>query len=341
MIDHDLLLEWVSERGSGSWADLRGAIEWLGSTLPSSEERPSAAKVVLVLASLGHLEMDWTQDRWAAAPPVLTILPYAGSHALLTGGRTRSLVDKLDALTSDDEDLYVFQMSQDAPSAVYVAARDEAVVESLADALGIAYDHSVADRLSQILPSMDLILDLAGESIPSRGFGVKRFLLGGGLGWKEVTSDREAGLYEYPEWGRNQYRWVDRAGRYRIIDKYMGIYAELHRLHRNVLKLRMEGLTGDLLVPVYAPLPSLHARAAAMCSGLGPDLIRGSGVRCYVNVPQVVAERIARSLGQSLDMQEAKVPVSYVPAARRVPYLKLASPHAPPPRGASARRKQR
>jgi hypothetical protein len=57
-MSHDLLLEWVSERGGGSWTQLRQVHDWLF----AGRERPAfqtAGFSVGLLATLGHMEMDW------------------------------------------------------------------------------------------------------------------------------------------------------------------------------------------------------------------------------------------------------------------------------------------
>lgn len=301
IFDHDLLLHWMSERGAGTWAELRRAVRWLSS---ADDVRPSA--IAHLFASLGHIEISWIENRWAAAPPVLTILPFAGSHALLTGGRTRTLERKLHEVTADDQDLFVFEHRQDAPTAILVAAEDDSVIEKLAARLGVHYDYCVADRLSRILPTVAGALKEARESPPVRGFGVRRLVRskGGYFHWLEVDSDRFPGLYEYASYSRPEFRFVPEAGRHLIVDKYTGIYAELQRLQLNVLTLEMDGPTGDLVVPLYAPLPVLQARAAAFCSGLGP--LSQAGSKRYPNVPLDVAERIAASLGQRLRVHEVK-----------------------------------
>src|SRR3954447_5395848 len=82
--EHELLLEWVSELGSGTWEQFRRASDWLldsGRTGQRSRSGLSAAS----LSVLGHREVDWAGGRWPAAPPVITVLPSAGAHALLAG----------------------------------------------------------------------------------------------------------------------------------------------------------------------------------------------------------------------------------------------------------------
>ena len=65
-MSHDLLLEWARERGEGSWTQLRHAHDWLF----SGRERPAFQTpgfTVGLLSTLGHMEMHWISQRWAAS----------------------------------------------------------------------------------------------------------------------------------------------------------------------------------------------------------------------------------------------------------------------------------
>src|SRR5665213_2065369 len=88
----NLLVEWTSESGSGSWAQLRAGCAWLGSHGADERSPWSAAHR---LACLGHLDIDWDSQRWSAPPPVLTMLPRSGGYAIAAGGRTRAFCDAL------------------------------------------------------------------------------------------------------------------------------------------------------------------------------------------------------------------------------------------------------
>jgi hypothetical protein len=75
-------------------------------------------------------------------------------------------------------------------------------------------------------------------------------------------------------------------------------YLELRRAGRNVLVHERDGATGLLSVPHETPLPTLHERVAAMCSGLAPT--DGATDSTYENVSPEIARLLARSLGQRL-----------------------------------------
>jgi hypothetical protein len=298
-MNNDLLLEWASERGAGSWQQLRDAHEWILNAYPGNESwRPSAGFSARVLTTLGHIEIDWQHDCWTATPPLLTILPSAGAHALLTGARTRLLTDRLSEAVTDDPDLFVSPFRQRlAPTAILIACEDETNIEALAAILEIGYEVSVSERLSNLLPELDSYLALATAMPAPRGYGVSRLDLST-LEWLDTESDREPGLYGYDAYGRPTYRLVAEGEKIFEVDLAIGVWAALSRWGENRLSYRLDAVNGTLVVPSGAPLPTLHARTAALCSGLAPG--RTSGSLWYRNVPRHVAERIARALDQTL-----------------------------------------
>lgn len=337
-MNYDLLLEWTSERGTGSISGFKAAHDWLSLAADDSTWRPKATTTALVMASLGHIEVDWTGRSWAATSAMLTILPSAGGHSLLTGGRTRTLMKRVWQTVEDANDVYVFEQAQEGPSAVFVAAEDETVVEQLATRLEIDYDFCVAERLSRVLPSLESTIALTNDSTPARGFGVWRLgiAIDSDESWREVTSDTGPGLYKYDVWGRAEFRWVDAAGRHLPVDKFTGIYAELQRQSHQCLRLVLDGPNGELMVPAWAPLPALQARAAVLCSGLAPYFDRASRTRRYPNVPPRIARRIGRSLGQEVEVMVAEA--TLVPGPRPVPFLKVAGPGEGVPTGRRRKR---
>lgn len=225
---------------------------------------------------------------------------------MLTGGRTRTLIRRLGDLLGSMGTLNVVLEARDqpeAPDAYFLPAGSETDIELLAHELGIAYEYCVADRISSLLPVLESFLTTARESPPAEGFEMKQLRIHGGrLSWVETDSFRRPGLYSFDVWGREVYRWADGVGRFRALDKFTGIYAELHRQRLNVMSLRMDGPTGTLAVPGSAPLPALHARAAVLCSGIAPEYSKTEHTREYLNVPREIALRIASSLEQHLDV---------------------------------------
>ena len=295
-MSHELLLQWVSERGSGSWGEFRDAFRW---ALPDARAG-GAQSCMRRLTTLAQIEIDWDSGTWAAAPTVVTLLPSAGGHGLLAGART----GRLRALLADglDEAPHVFAFfreQEDAPDVCFIACDSEEDLSQLAIQLGIPFEHSVADRVATLLPPIDAMLAERASTPGVPDLGVDRFDVVVDR-WRPVESDTEPGLYRYEHRGR-ELRWVDDERRPYRVEFALGAYCELRRLRNSETLHWMElPVNGTLSVPLKAPLPVLQARAATMCSGLAPS--RYASVLRYENVPHRIAEAIAASLEQQLQL---------------------------------------
>lgn len=321
-MNYDLLLEWISEQGSGSLLSFRQAHDWLLTSAQGNDQAVTANRTAATMAVLAHIEIDWVRSRWCAAPPVLTILPFAGGRSLLTGARTRALLAALDEETSEVATMNVMTApyaQPQAPSAIYLVSESEEDIEQLAVRLGINYEFSVADRLSRLLPSLTSNATATPGGPLARGFQVDKLRVDG-LEWIAVESVETPGLYRYNLYGRPDFRYVDSPDRSFAVDKATGTYLELSRNRHKVLGFREAAVNGTLIVPVRAPLPTLHARAAALCSGLAPTFDRTTLTMHYPNVPLTIAERIGSSLEQSpLHRDPSAAPVFARPTGPALP----------------------
>ena len=281
----DLLLEWASERGTGSWQQFRDAHDWIAEAYPGDSWRPTSGFTARRLTTLGHIEIDWQHGLWAVAPPLLTILPAAGAHALLTGARTRALMDRLAEETVHDPCLYVTQSAQRlAPHAILIACEDETNIESLAQRLGIGYEFSVSDRLSAVLPGLRSYLALAATTPAPRDYGVARLDLQA-LSWMDAEDDRGPGLYRYDAFGRPTFRLVDGDEIY-ALDWAIGAWSALSRWGAEQARLsrgagqRHTGGTGGRAAAdapcsnsraVQRPLPRSRRRVRLVSQRPAPD----------------------------------------------------------------------
>lgn len=296
----DLLLHWASERGRGAWGDFREVHDWLFNAGKTEAQPVKATTSIHSLSMLGHLEIDWESGQWSAAPASLTILPFAGAHAVLAGSRTRRTAEEFARRAMREEvDLYLDVRRQEwGPATFFVAAASDKGVQALAQALEINYEVCVSERLAQLLPPLDDYLSLAKSTPAAQGYGVERFDQSW-MSFRRCESDDSPGLYRYDTWGRPELRFFDGSTYFRV-DRALGTYAELRRTSENVLRYQADSVNGTLLVPFRAQLPALHARVAVLCSGLMPPLDRDEWVWHYRNVPRDIAETIASTLGQQL-----------------------------------------
>src|SRR4051812_44784032 len=88
----DALLEWASELVEGSWSQWREACAEL-------DLEPTLA--MQDLAALGHVEVDWTRDRFSCPPPTAAFLHRSSGSVLLTGARPRGLLERLAELEAE------------------------------------------------------------------------------------------------------------------------------------------------------------------------------------------------------------------------------------------------
>jgi hypothetical protein len=296
-VSYDQLLEWMSERGGGDWKLLRDAHDW---AVPEGE-RWLVHTAARQLSALGHIEVDWESFMWSAVPPAITLLPSAGGYGLLVGGRTQRLREMLiDEL--DDPDTYCMLADQPrAPSAIYIDADNEQDLVELAEQLEIPFTHSVVEQLAYALPSLDaMIADASAVPVHSK-YGLERYDLDGDR-WILCDADREPGFYRYERPGPRLLRFIDGAGEAWKVDFALGCYVEAKRVERrDLIAWQPDGPTGTLHVPLRAPLPTLHARAATLCSGLSAS--RVGSVLVYRNVPEWLASKIAATLEQELRLR--------------------------------------
>ena len=310
---HDLLLAWMSERGSGTWQELKDAWAWLNNG-KDLEPADRAWIVARALSALGHIEIAWTQQRWAVAPPVITMLPRSGGRALMTGGRTRALYEPphpgsdepgtgMLADIAEELGLWVDDWpSRDGPTSVVINCASHADAERLASRLGIRFTYSVSQALAYLLPPLEKYLRIAPAGELPRGFDAEVFDPVG-CWWSWADSTAEPGLYRCRTWGANVYALKTPLQSWKRVQPEVGIYAVYAWQSGDLQPMTYDRATGELSMKANAAPPLLHSRAAVLCSGRLPMRPEIAGRRhiVYLNVAPEVARRIASSLGQNLN----------------------------------------
>jgi hypothetical protein len=300
---YELLLRWASERGSGSWTSFREAHDWLFNSGQQTSRPVRATTTIHAMSTLGHLETDWDEGRWAIAPTSITILPNAGAHAIVTGARTLNWLGAFEEALAEG-DYFSEPHQQDwGPDALFIAASDETAVEALAASLNVNYELCLSERLAKILPSLRDYLAISRSTPAAKGYGFERFNVHSHK-WFRSERDAQPGLYRYDVWGRPEFRFVASDDSVYAVDQAIGVHAEIARNGENQIRYRRESVNGTLSVPFGAQLPVLQARTASLCTGLMPDLHGGEWH--YPNVPEDTARAIAASLGQSLVIRQSE-----------------------------------
>ena len=328
----DLFLTYLSEKGEGTWEELKDAWRWLDGA--SGEPESQAWIVARDLEALGHIEVAWEQElAWCAAPPLLTMIPRSGGRVFLAGARTRHLESQLNH-AAERLDLWVdYCEARRGPRTVYIACRSSEQIKELSAVLDVDYTYQVAEQIVSLLPPLRSYGALDQEGELPRGLEAERFDVAT-LSWQPSEERDAPGLYRVRTYSGQLHGLRHATGGWTRVLKELAVYEVLRWSGKSVLRYSED--TGRLVVPVEARLPSLHARAVTLCSGRLPSLTsvtpkpaesrrrqghtrRGLGGRHgrgkallasdrpkeqhflnYENVPTSVAERVAAALEQAL-----------------------------------------
>jgi hypothetical protein len=278
----DTLLEWASESGGGTWRTWRDASVYLG-----LEENSAAVG----LSALGHVEFDWVDNRFAAAPPVAVLTLHSSGCLLLTGARRRGLRQRLESLYADGDysiDLRSPVAQEDGPETWLVEA-DLDEVKRFCDDAGFMLEIDSGRRILEALPRASFEL-CAEEGRPDPRF-VRRWL-NPRFGIPETDVDPSTdGLWWVKEDRRNV-AFIRRAGTwFRVPTREYGAY--LAYPDRSFIAYNSS--LAVLSVDNQARLPPLVARALTLQSGrlAKPD---GGSRHAYVNVDEEMAELVQDKL---------------------------------------------
>jgi hypothetical protein len=295
----------MSETGAGEIRDLRGRVEWFCRTTAHNPRPNESGRWLRDMSTLGHVEADWANGRWAVTPAAAALLPASGGTSVLIGVRRLGLLDQLNE--SDIAVEVVDQKRQGTnrlamPDTVYLQADDPGDMVAELQSLGIGYVGRAAERVASQLPG--IALD-ARAGPPSWSADTARLTVTAenGITFEDASPDRN-GLYRWKV--DNRLRYAYRMGNdWYQTDYATGIFWALAERAEPVMRWRHERTVdgeaiGTVFVDHGAPLPPLQARALVLCSGLVAKFNDLAETARYDNVPRSVAERVARSIRQRL-----------------------------------------
>ena len=295
----DDLLRWASETGGGSWRHLRDAAAYLA-RIHELDLRPW--QLTVPLASLGHLDIDWEEQRWSVAPPAVVLSPGMGLCAYLVGARPSRMLERFDAAT-EDQDVYPFELTQRiAPAALFAKCSSVPVAEDVASRLGIPLISDPASGVVEELPRVALDEASLSSPIPLED-GLERFDPTDGQ-WRPVTGRDQEGLYRLDLFGRNMHR-LHRDDEWFSVDKATGQLLVLEGRSDLLFWCRPSSdfrVPSTLEVVDWLGLPPLAERAAVVSSGLVP--VWSGNRRIYRNVARPTATTIAERLGLPLTVKQ-------------------------------------
>ncbi len=286
---YDLLLEWASERGGGSWESWKAVCGDVG------VEPNGAARS---LSALGHLEFDWVASRFNCAPPVAVLTLHSSGCVLVTGARRRGMRQTLEEIYEEYQDISVELLppaSQDTGPETWLVEADLADVERFCELVGMHFEIDSGRRIAKAMPRATL--ELVGEQerpdsrFPRRWFDprIRDFQL-------ERPDGGEEGLWWVEEY-RREVAFVCRDGSwFRVPTREYGPFVA----HPDVSFITYQPAVGFLTVNNATPLPALLARAATLQSGRLP--CREDAQRhTYVNIDEELARLIQDRLNSPID----------------------------------------
>lgn len=294
----DDLLRWASESGGGSWRHLRDAAAYL---TRAHELNMRPWQLAVPLTSLGHLDIDWEDQRWSVAPPAVVLSPGMGLCAYLVGARPSRMFERFEKAT-DDLDVYPFPLGQrNAPTALFAKCSSVEAVEEVARRLHIPLIYDPASEIAAELNDVRLDSARLSSPVPIED-GLERFGPVDGR-WRQVAGRDEEGLYRLDLHGRSIHR-LRQGDDWYAVDKATG---QLLVLAGRTDLLYWCRPSSDFQVPstlevvAWLGLPPLAERAAVVSSGLMPVVTGGR--RIYRNVTRATATAIADRLGLPLRVE--------------------------------------
>lgn len=304
----DLLLRWASELGGGKIAHLREGILRTARSRGLDVRDGADGRWLRDVSALGHLDVDWRSGIWSIAPPVLTRLPASDGMALITGRRT--VADERTVEAAEQEWAVIHRVRDEVapgdlpvPDSLLVHYGDSEELPENATRMRFSFTPCAAVEILAMLPDIMPGGDAAPPA-PGNIHTVERYDLSEGAYLPADSYDKD-GLYRWRSSDWSRLVQIRRGTRFQTTEHEFGVYLELARLKKSVMRWRPEAVAGReqvgaLSVDWGAPLPPIHSRAAVLCTGLQPCFNELAETVRYDNVPRVAAERLARSLQQDL-----------------------------------------
>lgn len=301
----DLLLTWISENGSGTIDNFQSHAEWLARTENIGIRKSATHRWLRNMSSLGHCEVDWKRGSWSVAPPVITRLPMADGLAIMIGARRPRLLRTIEV-----EEIYAeyarrpgFDGDIPAPSTIVIPYEHTTDLAQVATALDATYTDTAASGIAALLRPPAA---LNRSAPPAYDSPLELLVSVRDHTWTRVRAEHRNprdGLYREHVHGR--WRHILRRNGYWYTTEFShGVYLELSRQGIDAIRWQPDGErrphTGTAIVDRYAPLPALHSRAFALCSGSVPRQDTTTNTYLYDNVPRLIAIQIATSLNQTL-----------------------------------------
>jgi hypothetical protein len=251
------------------------------------------------LSALGHVELDWADDRFACAPLTAALVPRSSGSVIVTGARSRGLRARLEALCGDESIANVTfhePIPQQHGPETWLIEAELGDLEALCEAARMALEVDPGRRIVEWAPTCTL--DDATEPDGPRDYFPRAWVDPGSQQRRYDVDTHRDGLWLVRE-RRRDVAFLLCGGRWcRVPVREHGIYLA----YPDRAFLAYDRRRQRLLVDDGAPLPPLLARGATLQSGRLP--LRESGRLVYVNVSEELAVLIASRLDARMEVRQ-------------------------------------
>jgi len=277
-------------------------------------------QVIRTLDSLGYCEFDFDNRMVHMCKPSLVLLPESGlPKALLVGARIPQLERTLKASVKARRRKAILNYLQCSwnnaalPTGLCIQAMDTTTIQEIADEVGIDCDVAIpaAWRLADMSAALDEVRSrLNFEKRIGPGWNKRVFLTERLMFSRYIEEDPSQCLVEYRHPVTKQlYHWIWNGDNAAEAGRDWGRYIVLASSGRRIMMFDEKRF--KMAVPVTVPLPSLLARAIALCSGIPPSTVtsckQGVGaippehpLQVYSCVTPEIAQLTACKLSQEL-----------------------------------------
>ena len=286
----DLLLTWMTHLGQGSWMGFRRAAE----EMASGDRDPLvlSRRLRVEFSNLGFTDffVDGTK-RWRMLPPVLGGLAAQEHAAVLSGGRTPALVEALRKATEEHGGRFEEETRLGCPTAIRVVG-EERLIASISSQIGVAYEPENGRRLAEDVPIILCVLKAAGQEPAPLNWKARCFDFGVHA-WVDGLLPNTACEFT-PMHGPAKYYLRRKSGKLFRMPKRESVYAAA--MLKGVRLIDYEPGAMKLSTPLFAPMPTLYARAACLCACRPAQTMNGRLV--YFEVTPEVAALLMVAAGQ-------------------------------------------
>lgn len=295
----DLLLEWMTHMGSGTWLSFREAA---AETFARSDIQALPyllRKIRAAMSEMGHADffVEGTK-RWVVLRPAIVQLAEA-EQFLFVGGRTRPLVRKLEAVCRQLGLSMEVEARNYGPTLIRLTGQAKTMEQAAKDAGGVVFvPHAAANLSARLIPVLDSLAKAPVVPEPigwmARSWSFSR------LDWIDGLIARTVREYRN-RFGVNRYLVHTEADELREVDRRVALYCAASQRAKRIVKYRPSQRC--LAVPVWAPLPSDYGRV--VCLSTGFDGVEHDGYIEYENVDLNTASLVSVGLGQGFPTEGA------------------------------------